>query len=116
MYLAQISRMGQVLPITPDLVVQVGDTVTLHGAERDVRRVASAVGEVIVPSDKTDFVYLGAGLVVGLLIGLLERQAGRHSADAGQRRRCAAVGPAVRLVPRAGADLRRVPHRRACSS
>ena len=51
--------------------MQAGDTVTLYGAEHDVRRVASAVGEVIIPSSKTDFVYLGAGLVVGLLIGLL---------------------------------------------
>ena len=70
-FVVQLSRMGQVLPITPQTVVQVGDTVTLFGAERDVRRVSAVVGEVIVPSAKTDFVYLGAGLVIGLLIGLL---------------------------------------------
>ncbi|WP_218511834.1 aspartate-alanine antiporter [Variovorax sp. dw_308] len=75
-YLEQISRMGQVLPIGPDLVVQVGDTVTLHGVERDVQRVASAVGEVIVQSAKTDFVYLGAGVLVGLLIGLVSLRLG----------------------------------------
>ena len=70
-YVVQLKRMGKPLSMTPDLVVQAGDTVTLYGAEHDVRRVASAVGEVIIPSSKTDFVYLGAGLVVGLLIGLL---------------------------------------------
>ena len=70
-YVVQLKRMGKPLAMTPDLVVHAGDTVTLYGAEHDVRRVASAVGEVIIPSSKTDFVYLGAGLVVGLLIGLL---------------------------------------------
>ncbi|MDM0115716.1 aspartate-alanine antiporter [Variovorax sp. J22R133] len=75
-YVVQISRMGQVQPMGPGLVVQAGDTVTLYGAEHDVRRVASAVGEVIVPSAKTDFVYLGGGLVVGLLVGLLSIKLG----------------------------------------
>ncbi len=70
-YVVQLKRMGKPLSMTQDLVVHAGDTVTLYGAEHDVRRVASAVGEVIIPSSKTDFVYLGAGLVVGLLIGLL---------------------------------------------
>ncbi|MEJ8852067.1 aspartate-alanine antiporter [Variovorax rhizosphaerae] len=75
-YLVEYRRMGQVLPTTPDLIVQVGDTVTLYGADLDVRRVASLVGQVLVPSTKTDFIYLGAGLVVGLLIGLLSIKLG----------------------------------------
>jgi putative transport protein len=75
-YVVQLKRMGKPLAIAPELQVQAGDTVTLYGAEHDVRRVASAVGEVIVPSSKTDFVYLGAGLVVGLLVGLLSVKLG----------------------------------------
>ena len=75
-FVVQLSRMGQVLPMAPDTVVRLGDTVTLYGAEQDVRRVTSLVGDAIVPTAKTDFVYLGAGLVVGLLIGLLSAKAG----------------------------------------
>jgi aspartate-alanine antiporter len=75
-FVVQLSRMGQVLPMKPDTVVQVGDLVSIFGAEQDVKRVASLVGDVIVPSAKTDFVYLGAGLVVGLLVGLLSVKIG----------------------------------------
>jgi AspT/YidE/YbjL antiporter-like protein len=38
--------------------------------------VVEQVGHAIVPSAKTDFVYMGAGLVVGLLIGLLTARVG----------------------------------------
>ncbi len=75
-FVVQLSRMGQVLPMQPDTVVQAGDVVTIFGAEQDVKRVAAIVGDVIVPSAKTDFVYLGAGLVVGLLVGLLSVKIG----------------------------------------
>ena len=75
-FVVQLSRMGQVLPMQPDTVVQAGDVVTIFGAEQDVKRVAAIVGDVIVPSAKTDFVYLGAGLVVGLLVGLLSAKIG----------------------------------------
>ncbi|MDM0012518.1 aspartate-alanine antiporter [Variovorax sp. J22P168] len=75
-FVTQISRMGRVLPMKDDTVVQAGDLVSIFGAEQDVKRVASRIGETIVPSSKTDFVYLGAGLVVGLLIGLLSVKLG----------------------------------------
>jgi putative transport protein len=75
-YVVQISRMGKVLPIQPETVVQLGDVITIYGSEQDVKRVAALVGYVIVPSVKTDFVYLGAGLVVGLSIGLLTARIG----------------------------------------
>lgn len=75
-FVVQLSRMGKALPMQPDTVVQTGDMVTIYGAEQDVKRVAAIVGDVIVPSAKTDFVYLGAGLVVGLLVGLLSVKLG----------------------------------------
>jgi putative transport protein len=39
--------------------------------QEDLQRLASHVGPAIIPSDKTDFVFHGFGLVVGLLVGLL---------------------------------------------
>ncbi|MDY7578952.1 aspartate-alanine antiporter [Herbaspirillum sp. RTI4] len=75
-FVTQISRMGQVLPMLPETVVQLGDVISIYGAEQDVKRVADSVGYVLIPSAKTDFVYLGAGLVVGLLVGLLTAKIG----------------------------------------
>ncbi|WP_317200975.1 aspartate-alanine antiporter [Janthinobacterium sp.] len=75
-YVVQLSRMGRALPMLPDSVVQLGDVVTIYGAEQDVKRVAAVVGYVVEGGDKTDFVYMGAGLVVGLLVGLLTAKIG----------------------------------------
>jgi putative transport protein len=70
-YVTGLKRAGTPLPLTPETVIEAGDTVTLYGTAEDVQRVAKAVGNVLVPSDKTDFVFHGFGLVVGLLVGLL---------------------------------------------
>lgn len=75
-YVSQISRQGKALARAPDTLLMLGDVVTIFGAEHDVKRVAEKIGHVIVPSAKTDFVYMGAGLVVGLLIGLLTVKVG----------------------------------------
>jgi len=75
-YVVALRREGKPLAITSDLVVRAGDTVTVFGADHDVQRVAQHVGPVLIPSTKTDFVYLGAGLVVGLLVGLLTAKIG----------------------------------------
>lgn len=75
-FVVQISRMDKVLPMAPDTVVHVGDVVSIYGAEQDVKRVAAVIGDAIVPSAKTDYVYLGAGLVTGLLIGMLSVRLG----------------------------------------
>jgi len=75
-YVSQISRQGKAMPLVPETVVMLGDVVTLFGADQDVTRVVEQVGHAIVPSAKTDFVYMGAGLVCGLLIGLLTARIG----------------------------------------
>jgi len=75
-YVVQLMRMGKVLPMQEKTIVQTGDVVSVFGSEQDVKRVSSLIGYVIVPSAKTDFVYLGAGLVVGLLVGLLTARVG----------------------------------------
>lgn len=70
-YVVEIKRAGKPLPLKDDTIIESGDVASLYGTPDDVQRVARQVGTVIVPSDKTDFVFHGAGLVVGLLIGLI---------------------------------------------
>jgi len=69
-FLAALQRGGQPVPVQPATRVESGDVATLYGAAGDVQRAANTAGTVIVPSDKTDFVFHGLGLALGLLIGL----------------------------------------------
>ncbi len=69
-YVLGASRGGVKLDLKDDTVIEAGDVVTVHGVQEDLQRLAGRVGPAIIPSDKTDFVFHGLGLVVGLLIGL----------------------------------------------
>lgn len=70
-YIERIERFDHPLPLLPDLKLQHGDIITLYGTPADTKRAAEIAGYELVPSEKTDFVYFGAGVLVGLLIGLL---------------------------------------------
>lgn len=70
-YVLSASRAGANLKVTADEVFEEGDTLTLYGSPEDVRRVSDVLGYSIIPSDKTDFVFMGLGIVVGLLIGMI---------------------------------------------
>ncbi|WP_145004874.1 aspartate-alanine antiporter [Pseudomonas oryzihabitans] len=70
-YVVGVKRAGRPLSLEPDTVIEAGDLVTLYGTPDDIQRVAQQVGALVVPSDKTDFVFHGFGLAVGLLIGLV---------------------------------------------
>ncbi len=75
-YVTALKRSGTPVAIVSDTRVQAGDVVTVYGSASDVARVAKAAGTPILPSDKTDFVYHGLGIVAGLLIGLLVLRVG----------------------------------------
>ncbi len=70
-YIEYIERYDNPLPLLPELKLQHGDILTLYGTPADTKRAAQTAGYELVPSEKTDFVYFGAGVLVGLLIGLL---------------------------------------------
>ncbi len=70
-YVLRLSRGGVPLALDGDTVIAAGDIVTVHGVDEDLKRLAGRVGPALLPSDKTDFVFHGLGLVAGLLAGLL---------------------------------------------
>lgn len=70
-YVVEVKRAGRPIALQADTIIASGDMVTLYGTPDDIQRVAKQVGPIIVASDKTDFVFHGFGLVVGLLIGML---------------------------------------------
>ncbi|WP_028218953.1 aspartate-alanine antiporter [Paraburkholderia oxyphila] len=68
-YVGAITRLDTTVPALPGTVVHRGDVLTLLGAPSDVVRGAKRLGYVIQQTQKTDFVYLGLGVLVGMLIG-----------------------------------------------
>jgi putative transport protein len=70
-FLRQVTRGGQPLPITPDTVLARGDILTVAGAKHHVERVAPDIGYAEWPTQATVMVAVGVAVVVGGLIGLL---------------------------------------------
>ena len=68
-FLQGISRRGHAIPIAPGTVIERADLLRLSGPEHAVTRVAARIGEIVHPSDKTDFVALSLGIVSGALVG-----------------------------------------------
>lgn len=70
-YLAGITRDDRKLPALSDANVRRGDVLQLFGKPDDVARAALVLGTAEIPGPMTDFVYLGGGLIVGILIGMI---------------------------------------------
>jgi putative transport protein len=69
--LAKLIRGGEEIPFTPETIVNRGDILRLAGAQRDVERAGAALGYIERPSSESDVVFLGLGIVIGGLVGLL---------------------------------------------
>jgi putative transport protein len=70
-FLRSIRRGEESIPVAPGTTIERGDVVRLTGPEAAVVAAAAAIGEVIFPSDTTDFVALTLGIFVGALIGAM---------------------------------------------
>ncbi|SAK82578.1 aspartate-alanine antiporter [Caballeronia ptereochthonis] len=70
-YIHDIARAGQPLPVLPQTRLEHGDVITFYGSPQDTKRAVDAAGYELPYTDKTDFIYMGVGIVLGLLIGLV---------------------------------------------
>jgi putative transport protein len=70
-FLKKLSRTGQTMPLTPDLRLERGDLLTLIGAESDVEKAAKNLGYADRKTVMTDMVFVGIGIFLGGLVGLL---------------------------------------------
>jgi putative transport protein len=70
-YIEGATRAGQPLPILPETKLEHGDVITFYGSPKDTKRAVDAAGYELPYTNKTDFIYMGVGLVLGLLIGLI---------------------------------------------
>jgi putative transport protein len=70
-FLRKLTRAGQEMPITVTTRLDRGDLLSLVGAKRDVDRAVTALGYADWPSTATDMVFVGMGIFIGGLVGLL---------------------------------------------
>lgn len=69
-FIRRITRQGHELPLVPKLKVHRGDIITVIGARKDVERLAGIIGYPERQTQLTDLIAVGAGIILGTLIGL----------------------------------------------
>jgi putative transport protein len=70
-FLRKLTRAGTEIPITLTTQVDRGDLLTLVGMKLDVDRAAAVLGYADWPSSATDMIFVGTGIFIGGLVGLL---------------------------------------------
>ena len=75
-FLRKLTRAGREMPFTRGTKLDRGDVMTLVGAKRDVDRAAKEIGYADRPTNMTDMVFVGLGIVLGGLIGALTIRVG----------------------------------------
>jgi putative transport protein len=70
-FIQEIRRADQPLPILPETQLEHGDVITFYGSPQYTKRAVDAAGYELPVTNKTDFIYMGVGIVIGLLLGLI---------------------------------------------
>ena len=69
--LVRLVRGGEEIPFAASTILNRGDLLRVTGPSQDVERAGKAVGYIERPSATTDVVFVGLGIVLGGLFGLL---------------------------------------------
>jgi putative transport protein len=70
-FLRKLVRSGEEMPILPETRIDRGDVVSLVGTKSEVERASKALGYPDWPTNATDMIFVGTGIVLGGLVGLL---------------------------------------------
>jgi len=76
-FLRRVTRQGHEIPITHATEVHKCDVFHVIGVREDVERVANYLGYPERPSNITDLVMMGIGIVIGTLLGLIVVHVGK---------------------------------------
>jgi putative transport protein len=68
-FLRKVERDGMELPLNAGLKLDKGDHLFIAGAKKNVARVAAKLGYADRPTDQTDMVFVGIGILLGGIIG-----------------------------------------------
>lgn len=91
-HLAAITRMQHRVPTLPQTVLKRADVLTLSGPQQAVQRVVPELGYPVTPTIRTDFVFLGIGILLGMWLGSLSVQVGRANLTLGTGGGCLVAG------------------------
>ena len=69
--MTRINRAGLELVATPNLVLQIGDRVTVVGSELAVEKVAETLGNSMKRLNEPNLVTIFVGIVLGIIVGSL---------------------------------------------
>jgi putative transport protein len=70
-FLRGLVRVGQPMPFAPETRIDRGDVLSIIGSRRDVERAEKAIGYADRETVATDMIFVGLGIVIGGLVGLL---------------------------------------------
>ncbi|MBR1221665.1 aspartate-alanine antiporter [Bradyrhizobium sp. U87765 SZCCT0131] len=70
-FISEIRRLDRTVPVLPGTRLEQGDVLTLYGTDDAIDRAIKELGHPLPPTDKTDFIFLGAGIVAGIFLGAL---------------------------------------------
>jgi putative transport protein len=70
-FLRKLVRGGQEMPFTPGTSVDRGDLLQIVGPKRNIELAAKALGYADRPTNMSDMVFVGVGIVLGGLVGAL---------------------------------------------
>jgi aspartate-alanine antiporter len=114
-YVSGIKRMEHHIPTLPNTLLQRGDVITLNGPEEAVQRVVARLGYLVTPTLRTDFVYLGLGVLLGMVIGHFSVKVGAADLTLGTGGGCLVSGlifgwmrarvPLLGSLPSAAAEI-----------
>ncbi|BDB25292.1 aspartate-alanine antiporter [Cupriavidus sp. P-10] len=91
-YIQRITRMEHRIPTLASTVLRRGDVLTLSGPQEAVQRVVPELGYVVTPTVKTDFVFLGIGVLLGMLLGGFSVKVGQADLTLGTGGGCLVSG------------------------
>ncbi|WP_158901289.1 aspartate-alanine antiporter [Burkholderia sp. L27(2015)] len=114
-YIAAVTRLDSTIPALSGTTLNRGDTVTLVGPTEGVNRAAAKFGYIVRATQKTDFVYLGLGVLLGIALGRLGVSLGGVNVSLGTGGGCLLAGllfgwirshyPVIGSLPSAAAQI-----------
>ena len=76
LFLSRVHRGGQEMPLSAGLKMDRGDVLQILGPKTDMARVINLLGYADRPTEKTDVVFMGLGIVLGALVGAITFKVG----------------------------------------
>ncbi|MBS0341968.1 MAG: aspartate-alanine antiporter [Proteobacteria bacterium] len=73
---ASVERGSQLMPLLPDLQLQLGDKLQMFGTADELAPSVAALGEPVLKSIKTNIAFASIGIVLGVWIGMFSAKVG----------------------------------------